>query len=141
MTDSAAIRATYSDWRPVKSRKVLQLVMEVPIEQTEQVLTILGAPMPDREMWVAIARLADVRPDAKQPPHPLVQAAGILANEPRFQVWVAERTGVPCDNAEDAAKYIRGYCGISSRRELADDGIAQNFFRLLRADYDQWCRE
>jgi hypothetical protein len=140
MTDSAAIRATYSDWRPVKSRKVLQLVMEVPIEQTEQVLTILGAPMPDREMWVAIARLADVKPDAKPAPHPLVQAAGILANEPRFQAWVAEWLGAEAD-AEDAAKYIRSYCRIESRRELASDKSAQADFRRLRADYDQWCRE
>ena len=56
---AAAIRAAYSDWRPVKSRKVLQLVFEVPLERQTEVLTMLGAPMPDREIWCGIALLRD----------------------------------------------------------------------------------
>lgn len=53
----AIIRATFHDWRTVKGRKQLQLIFEVPLEQQEQVLHILGAPLPDRDIWVAIARM------------------------------------------------------------------------------------
>jgi hypothetical protein len=52
-----AIKATFADWRTVKSRKMLQLIFEVPLETQAEVLTTLGAPMPDRDIWVALARL------------------------------------------------------------------------------------
>ena len=52
-----AIRATFSDYRTVKSRKVLQLVMEVPIEYQAEVFAALGYPVPDADLWCGIARL------------------------------------------------------------------------------------
>lgn len=55
MTEPRAILATFSDWRPVKGRKVLQLIFEVPVEQTADVLTKLGAPMPHEDRWCGIA--------------------------------------------------------------------------------------
>lgn len=55
----SVIQATFSDWRTVKSRKILQLVFEIPLEQQAEALTMLGAPMPDRETWCAIALLRD----------------------------------------------------------------------------------
>lgn len=58
MSDARAIKATFSTWRPVNGRKVLQLVFEVPIEQQGEVLTMLGAP---DDKWCAIAVL-NVKP-------------------------------------------------------------------------------
>jgi len=59
MTESCVIQADYANWRPVAGRKVLQLVFEVPIEQTEQVMQRLGVPMPGESKWCAIALLAN----------------------------------------------------------------------------------
>ena len=59
MSEMRAIRARYADWRPVKGRKVLQIVLEVPLEQQGDILTMLGAPLPDRDLWVAVARISD----------------------------------------------------------------------------------
>lgn len=141
MTDAAAIRATYSDWRPVKSRKVLQLVMEVPIEQTEQVLQTLGAPMPDREMWVAIARLRDA-PVEKSSVDPMVREAGILCKDARFQRFLADKftEGLRenVNTEEWAADLVRVYCVIESRTELATNADARAKWLELKRDYNAW---
>ena len=55
--NAAALRATFSDYRTVKTRKVLQLILEVPLEQQADVFAALGYPVPDSDIWVAIARL------------------------------------------------------------------------------------
>lgn len=92
----AAIQATFSDWRTVKSRKALQLILEVPIEQTEAVLTALGAPMPDRPKWVAVALLQEPEEDEQPKPEgprrrwhemPASQQAGMTCLEEAFRQW------------------------------------------------------
>lgn len=54
---AAVVEATFCDWRTVRTRKTLQLIFEVEIEATENVLAVLGAPLPHKTTWVAIARL------------------------------------------------------------------------------------
>jgi hypothetical protein len=78
MTAPAAIfRATYSDFRLVKGRKVVQLVFEVPLEESNKSYEVLGGmPNPAAEVWCAIARLnpetaKEVMPDNPAgPPDP-----------------------------------------------------------------------
>jgi hypothetical protein len=62
MSDARAIRACYSEWRMIKSRNALQLVFEVSLEQQEEVLRMLGAPMPGQEKWCGIAVLKSDAP-------------------------------------------------------------------------------
>jgi hypothetical protein len=57
MTKPAAIRADFADFRQVKSRKVAQLIFEVPLEQLPEVMEVLGWPRPDANIIVGIARL------------------------------------------------------------------------------------
>ena len=57
MSDARAIQATYYDLKFIKTRKVAQITLEVPIEQGDAVVQMFGTPKPDKEMWVAIARL------------------------------------------------------------------------------------
>jgi hypothetical protein len=58
MTD--AFRATYSDWKVVKGRKVIQVVLELPLEAADQAYQVLGGmPMAANEIWCAVARLDD----------------------------------------------------------------------------------
>ncbi len=58
MTDKAIIKAEFTDYRPVKTRKVLQLVFEVPAEDQTAVFAALGYPIMGTSSWVAIAKLA-----------------------------------------------------------------------------------
>lgn len=139
MSDPAIIKATFSEWRMVKGRKVLQIICEVPLEAQAEVFGALGAPMPDTDTWVAIARL---RPEAVatpelEPPHKpksLAQIAGIICNEPAFWTYIKVK------DADEAARYVRGHCGVSSRAALDSNEDAALAFRTLRTDYDLWLK-
>ena len=52
-----AIRATFSQYAMVKTRGVLVLHMEVPLEQQAEVFKVLGYPLPGEKVWCGIARL------------------------------------------------------------------------------------
>ena len=128
MSAPKVIKATFSDWRPVKGRKVLQMVFEVPLEQTNEVLSMLGAPMPDKETWVAIALLdlrkfdaqgnLPVEPKTRRPfcelPYP--QQAAIKSQDLKFQLFMSDTAiGKEC---EDTAEAIRQWCGVTTRADI-----------------------
>lgn len=143
MADPRVIQATYADWKNVKTRAVVQLVFEVPVEKTEEVLKMLGAPIPGREKWVAIAVMDKSVPVGVQPApttadntqreagkrwHEMsrAQQAGILCNDERFQKWCG---GMGVD---DPADYIRRQCGVLSRAHLNEhEGSAAAFDELV----------
>ena len=56
MTDDV-ISGTYSDWKLIKTRGVVQIVIEVPLENWRQAVDLLGMPNPSEEVHVAVARL------------------------------------------------------------------------------------
>ena len=61
MTSPAAIfRASYSDWKLIRTRKCVQIIFEVPLEgglAHAAYAALGGMPDPAAEAWVAIARL------------------------------------------------------------------------------------
>lgn len=58
MSEPAAFSATYSDWKIVKGRKVVQIVFEVPVEAAGHAYNVLdGMPRFGAEKWFGIARL------------------------------------------------------------------------------------
>lgn len=62
------------------------------------------------------------------------QMAGILSGDKRFAEFIRERHGF-----EGSGKnFIRGYCAIASRRELASDDVALAKFDALRTEFDAW---
>lgn len=61
MSEPRVIQADYANWRPVQGRKVLQLIFEVPIEQTADVMNKLGTPTSGESRWCAIALLDKTR--------------------------------------------------------------------------------
>ena len=135
MTD--VLRCTYADLKTVKTRSTCQLILELPIEALTDVVGLLGAPVPGNEVWVAVARL---RPEAVQepaaiehkPPKSLAQLAGIICNEPAF--W----TFAQVKSADEAADYVRIYCGVTSRSALDSNDDAASKFKTLKADYRIW---
>lgn len=53
-----AFRATYSDWKLVKTRAVVQVVMEVPLSDADAAYEVLGGmPVHGNERWFGIAAL------------------------------------------------------------------------------------
>jgi hypothetical protein len=112
---AAAIKAAFADWRPVKSRGVLQLIMEVPVEQTEHILKTLGAPIPGQETWVGVALLSPeaskVEPASKPgespsraagaPSAPPQHGAGAASGDtkPKREMSLPQRVGMLCNDS------------------------------------------
>lgn len=54
---AAAFTGTYADIKLIRSRSVMQIIVEVPIEQAETVIAAFGVPQPGAERPVAVALL------------------------------------------------------------------------------------
>ena len=149
-----AFSGTYADMKLIKTRSVLAVVIEIPIEQADKFISSFGVPQPGAEKPVALALLTkqpgpgshvgslpDVRFPAGAAPesagksgiHPLVQRAGILAKSYQFRQWVIESAVVGNQHWDDPVAYIRNECGIKSRAELAtNENAAAKFEQLYR---------
>ena len=148
MTDPAVIKGTFSDYKLIKTRKVIQIIVEVPVEQQAQVFAALGYPMPDSEAWVAVARLdlekinvnlekAD-KPKRPFPEWPLSQQAGMRCEDYGFWQFLSKtQRGNPL-NIEEAACIVRVACGIDSRAQLDDEERPRGIWLRLNAEYEQW---
>ncbi len=151
MNEPQVIKAVFYNWRPVVGHKRLQLIFEVPLEDTSVVLKMLGPPMPDKETWCAIALLEPVAMqdffDQQQHGHTVgivpnpkrafcdlsfPQQAGIKSNDLKFKLWMS--VNYPAKNGEDCASAIRDYCGVKSRKEILPGTEAgEKWLDLLRA--------
>jgi hypothetical protein len=165
MTDNrAALTASYSDFKLIKTRMCIQLIFEIPLEQANQALEVLGGmPNPASECWVAIARLEqegggantkgqtrDVTtppPVASEPQgaprKSAAQVAGYLCTLPQFQAFLIESyddlwRGGDSEETPDkhvAAGVVCQLCGVRSRSELTH---TNNDWRRLLSDYKAW---
>lgn len=143
----SAFAGTYSDLRFVKSRKVAQVVIELPIEQANRFLQAFGVPDPSKESWVAIARLnhapVEDEEEAVQPEKPRRQwddlrpsaRAAILCGETAFLVFLKVKT------KEEADAKIKQHCGISSKRELDQDETKAMMLRTIESKFEAWRQE
>lgn len=145
MTDLCAIQADYVNWRPVNGRKVLQLVFEVPLESTHDVLTKLGTPTPGESKWVAIALL-----DLKRKPGIIDQRfpSGITPQDTPFMQKVQVEGGSPKkwnDYARSQQAYILcrdpdfcRYFGADGGSETATSAKLRTHFKIgSRGDLDK----
>ena len=143
--DSRIIQGTYSDFRYVKTRSVVQIIVEVPIEAAEAALELLGIPNPGSEKWVAVALLGDdeqsIAPantpttngptekskrkwDDMQPS----QQAGIMINDPDFVAWTEQRYS---NIGASADERVKTFCGVSSKAELSEEHPLRHWNYLL----------
>lgn len=145
MTDEpAAIQASFSDFRLVRSRKACQLIFEVPIEGADAALAALGGiPQPHAESWVGIARLNGVtkpEPELKEKQKwddlKLSMQAGIRCEEKAFQKFL----GVIPETHEEAATEVRNICGVDSRSGLNDNLKAAERWKRLDRSYQAWLK-
>ncbi len=126
MSEPRVIQADYTSWRPVAGRKVLQIILEVPIEQTADVMDKLGVPMPGESKWCAVA-LLDLKPKAEGQEsaangstkkswgeYKPSQQAAILCADPAFMWYFIG----PIGGEDDCIEAIRTHFKIKSRKEL-----------------------
>jgi hypothetical protein len=147
-----AFKATYSDWKLVKTRQVVQIVFEVPLAEADSAYELLGGmPAPASERWFGIAALATgqakPRPVPDKPPAgakrdwrdiPPAQQAGIRCDEPAFVAFLKEERADDWHEATDAAECVRLICGVSSRSELATNHGARVIWHQLDTQYGAW---
>lgn len=160
MTDQSVFKATFSNIKNIPSRKVCQLVFEVPIEAADAALYALGGlPNPAAERWVAVARLNDEPPSAEPVAAlpapdikrwadlPPAQQAAIRCGEPEFCRFLHEGVsqtpgfslpGVPGPDA--AAAFVRAICGVASRAEFNTNDEARTRWNALEAEFWAWSR-
>lgn len=146
MTDAAVIQATFADFRIIKGRKQTQLVFEVPIEQADEALRIMGGlPRSDAERWFAIARLepkaATTSKEAPEKPRqhfsemPLPQQIALRCGDKRFWDFILSTQRKFAGSSEDAAACVRSYCGVKSRSEIQPGTAAAEKWKRLDDQY------
>lgn len=140
MNAPAAIRGTFSDFRLVKTRKLAQIVIEVPIEEADAALNVLGGlPRSDNERWVAIARLGDERP-SPTPAEPkerrvfcdlaMPTQAALKSNDEAFASYMGATAGDSC------ADLIRRWCEVDSRSKILPGTHAGRQWTELLRQYE-----
>lgn len=141
MTRPAAFRATYSDLRFIKTRKVAQIVLEMPLESADAFLAAFGTPNPSEEKWCAIARLVD-HDDKPQTEHehkpwdslrPSAQAA-IRCDDPMFWQFLS------VSNKDQAAENVRRSCDVPSRSQLDRSYDARSKWEAMDEAFMEWKR-
>ena len=89
MTD-AVIKGEYADFKLVKTRNVVQMIIEVPIEQATLITTRFGIPNPNESCWVAVAKLDVTKTDVNNKALKSIQQAGILGQDVEERAAFAE---------------------------------------------------
>ena len=146
---AAAIKATFSDFRIVKGRKVAQLVFETPIESADEALATLGGlPRSDKEAWCGIARLdtskvQEVTPEKPKRSFaelPIAQQAALLCGREAFAAFLRDAKERMCFTEEEVAAVLRSICGVKSRSELSTNPSAAGRFQTLTLEFEDWMK-
>jgi hypothetical protein len=162
MNNAAAFQATVHGLRTVPSRKVVQLVLEFPIEELSRV-----AGIAEHGAWVGVARLqlpegspelsrderepekllpAGERPPQSKPKRerqpwaqlaPSQQAA-IRCGDPLFRAFLEWKYKRLMRGEDDAAVFVRGYCRVKSRKEIIEGDKAADYWKVLEGCFDDW---
>jgi hypothetical protein len=155
------ILGTYADLKIIKTRSVVQIVVEVPLERGKEVTDLLGLPQPNAEIPVVVARMdaekikpsnvvqiEDHRPpedmplddEPHKPPRPLSQIAGMFCSNVLFQKFIEEESEGwnHRPTTDEAAEWLRHACGIKSRTELNTNEAAAARFHKIRVQYHAW---
>jgi hypothetical protein len=137
-----AFKAVYADWKLIKTRSTLQIVLEVPVNESDKAYRVLGGmPDPSTSVWVAVARLQD-HADASSPPDtasataeqghsapPSSTVASALPHKPRrFDAMpLSSQASMLCHEAPWWA-YIRENW-IGERQCYGEEGARQAIYR------------
>lgn len=158
-----AFRAVYADWKLVKTRSVVQVVLELPIEQADAAYEVLGGmPQPSKERWFGIAAIKS--PASLSPPKesgepqpvldkpqagakrdwrdmPPAQQAALRCNSPVFTAFLKEERSDDWHEAgADPAECVRLICSVASRSHLNTEHRARVVWKQLDDQFQAWER-
>jgi hypothetical protein len=136
MSAPAAMQGDYVDLKFLKSRKVIQIWIELPIEAGAQFVAAFGTPDPSTTIPVAIARIDTAPKVERKAGGRIAQRAGIISNEGSFKKFIEDK--YLQGPSEDPASFIRTYCGVKSRADLDHDERAGFAFSNLDRAYTAW---
>ena len=138
--DKAIITGTFSECKFVKTRSVMQIVIEVPIESADAGLAVLGGvPQPGAEVHVAVARLATrAEPRVKARSGSLAAQSAMMCGEPTFMKFLENRCDLVFCNDTCAAEMVRQLCDVKSRAEFDTDEAAGRRWKNLYLEYKAW---
>lgn len=145
---AAAFSGDYVDLKFVKTRKVAQVYIEIPLEQAAAFVAAFGAPNPANGVPVAVARLieaSEAQPASKKEKRDWkaltpAEQAGIRCADENFWEFLSSQCTSDCNNADEAAAFVRGACDIKSRSELNVDDKARAKWKRLDDAYYAWSR-
>lgn len=156
-----AFRATYSDWKLIKTRGVVQVVMEIPLADADEAYDVLGGmPVHGKERWFGIAALKSPAEEARAKPGPdkplapkpdratrekmdwrdmqPAAQAGIRCAEPMFRAFLREVKKFGHCDEDDAAVAVRDICGVKTRADLGSIHAARVLWHQLDTEYQAW---
>jgi hypothetical protein len=156
-----AFRATYADWKLIKTRGVVQVIFEVPLADHDTAYGVLGG-MPDtaKERWFGIAPLnlsqrKEDNPNSEKPPaqpqpvppagvrlpwndvQPAAQS-GIRCGEPTFRAFLSEVYGMDTSDKLKTEQAVRIICCVNSRVEFGTDQRKRVLWKQLDTEYQAW---
>lgn len=135
------MKGTYSDYKLIKSRNVVQIGIEIPIEQAEEFVSMFGMPKPDTEKWVAIAGLNEEIINKNDTIVKAIQQAGMICKDQKFGDFLIKEKkmiGIIPDDDESIAKALRALLGIKSRTDFHTDQNAVIAFNRLKSEYESY---
>ena len=135
------MKGTYSDYKLIKSRNVVQIGIEIPIEQAEEFVSMFGMPKPDTEKWVAIAGLNEEIINKNETIVKTIQQAGMICKDKNFGNFLMQEKkmiGIIPNDDETIAKALRALLGIKSRTDFHTDNNAVVAFNRLKSEYETW---
>jgi hypothetical protein len=131
----AAVAGQFVKLDSVPTRKVVRVVLEMPIEAANDVLRELGGyPDAANAKWVGVALLTGEPSENTLKGGKLAQRAGILCDQGAFKTFARE------SGYDDPVKMIYARCDITSRAHLDHDTEAARAFHELDLEYQAWMR-
>lgn len=152
MTAPAAIKGDLTTMKHVPTRKVYQLIVEIPAEAAAAAFAALGTPGSVEQIPVALARLNLEAAKAEGPKErrpftdrPYSQQAAIRCGFFEFQDFLVEAHGASRESMltggrDYAADIVRKICGVKSRSDLDDSKSAGDLWAGLEAEFYAWQR-
>jgi hypothetical protein len=150
---STAFKATYSDWKLIKTRQVVQIIFEVPLAEADAAYELLGGmPAPASERWFGIAAIRN--PESAKPQSvtdklptgakrewrdiPPQQQAGIRCDDAAFVAFLREERSDDWIETREPAECVRLICGITSRAELGTNQKARVIWHQIDEQFQAW---
>lgn len=135
MSDPTVFRACYADWQLIRSRSVVKISVEIPIEQEGYAYQVLGGmPDPSKSVWLGIARLETAPVKIQNKPRSFGQEAGKMCESIEFQTFLRSQFDVMVQFAD----FVRKHCGVGSRSEIIEGTTAAEKWSDLMAKFELW---